>query len=548
MLCAAGTAHGQTSTNFAIHGANLNIGGGSSTSAGFALTGCLAPDPVAAGTMSNAFYVLKTGCIQAADNCGNGQLDGDEQCDDGNRTDGDCCSADCASATIAGTSCGDGVDTDCTDPDTCDGAGHCVANDAASGAPAPIQCNDSQQCTADQCDGAGGCQNPNHVLNTPCGSSVDSDCTNPDTCDGAGTCLPNHAVAGTTAPTQCADSLECTFDECNGSDGCQNPLKTEGTACGDSADTACTDPDTCDAGGICQEHHASEGTSCGDASATDCSLADTCDAAGTCNSNHRPPGAVCDDANACTLVDLCGPTGDCDGEGIQDCDDGNPCTQDSCDPDAGCVNAETPRATTEEGGTCRVALSTALSMKAFNDGSGLIKWRWEKGQLSPVEAFGEPDVDTTYTLCVYDSEGGTYFLPPPRDSEPNDGKQVGSGPDWTDAGDSGWRYKNNRCDEEGIAGMTAVPGENEAARITIKAKGSCNAVPLPCCDADALVPCSDQYFHMGPSLVVQLVSDNTIEDPAGECWSTTFGDEDTVFKNLCKNFKSKRNVRVPLPD
>jgi hypothetical protein len=42
-----------------------------------------------------------------------------------------------------GTPCGDPSDTDCTDPDTCDGSGACQSNDAADG----TACNDGEVCT-----------------------------------------------------------------------------------------------------------------------------------------------------------------------------------------------------------------------------------------------------------------------------------------------------------------------------------------------------------------------------------------------------------------
>jgi cysteine-rich repeat protein len=52
--------------------------------------------------------------------CGDGVLDGAEQCDDGNVTNGDCCSYNCQFEP-AGNLCGGGCDT----PFRCDGAGTC---------------------------------------------------------------------------------------------------------------------------------------------------------------------------------------------------------------------------------------------------------------------------------------------------------------------------------------------------------------------------------------------------------------------------------------
>ncbi|NOX57884.1 MAG: hypothetical protein GXP29_03385, partial [Planctomycetes bacterium] len=63
---------------------------------------------------------------------------------------------------------------------------------------------------------------------------------------------------------------------------------------------------------------------------------DTCDAIlGCLNTNNTDP---CDDSDACTTIDTCS-AGACVGSSPLDCDDSNACTDDSCDPGMGCVNA-----------------------------------------------------------------------------------------------------------------------------------------------------------------------------------------------------------------
>ena len=54
-----------------------------------------------------------------------------------------------------GTPCGNPADTDCSNPDTCDGLGSCSANDEANSFPCPD--TDGNVCTAAGCDGVGGC-------------------------------------------------------------------------------------------------------------------------------------------------------------------------------------------------------------------------------------------------------------------------------------------------------------------------------------------------------------------------------------------------------
>ena len=62
---------------------------------------------------------------------------------------------------------------------------------------------------------------------------------------------------------------------------------------------------------------------------------DRCDpAVGCINENNT---AACDDGDACTLLDLCSG-GECRAGVPVDCDDGNLCTDDGCDPATGCFN------------------------------------------------------------------------------------------------------------------------------------------------------------------------------------------------------------------
>jgi cysteine-rich repeat protein len=83
--------------------------------------------------------------------CGDGFVEGSEECDDGNTDDGDCCSSGCL-FDAAGTPCPDA--SVCTVDDTCDGAGTC--------APASVlDCDDGIFCTHDYCDDVLGCQSVN---------------------------------------------------------------------------------------------------------------------------------------------------------------------------------------------------------------------------------------------------------------------------------------------------------------------------------------------------------------------------------------------------
>ena len=219
--------------------------------------------------------------------------------DDGN----DCTNDVCAGGGCThpnkptGSACGDPLDRDCNNPDSCDGAGVCLDNIKTDGL---ICTDDGNDCTDDVCAG-GGCAHPDRPVGTTCGDGSDTDCDNPDTCDGFGSCLGNLEPDG----TGCTSDLnECTDDVC-ASGNCTHPDAPTGFACGDQSDTDCTDPDTCDGIGSCRDNHAAVLTACGDPGDTDCDNPDTCDGSGSCEGNLEPDGLPCpDDGNDCT-ADVC---------------------------------------------------------------------------------------------------------------------------------------------------------------------------------------------------------------------------------------------------
>src|SRR5207247_2321973 len=75
---------------------------------------------------------------------------------------------------------------------------------------------------------------------------------------------------------------------------------------------------------------------------------DSCDPATGCvhTNNTRP----CDDGNVCTTNDACSQ-GACRGGPAASCDDGNPCTDDGCEPAHGCVHRNNS-APCDDGSAC----------------------------------------------------------------------------------------------------------------------------------------------------------------------------------------------------
>ena len=223
---------------------------------------------------------------------------------------------------------------DCTappvQPETCNGL-----DDNCNGQTDEGSCDDKNGCTQDSCDGTtgtgGGCK---HVALD--GTSCDADgsaCTPDDTCK-AGTC-----VAG--APLACNDKNPCTKDSCDLALGCTH-TEANGVPCED--DNPCTIGDLCSAG------------QCQPGPAKLCMAPDGCQTAscdlqsGNCKYGIAPDTTPCDDGLLCTTADGCSG-GTCKGTPKQ-CDDGNPCTQDLCEPKSGCAASSQGAIACDDGNAC----------------------------------------------------------------------------------------------------------------------------------------------------------------------------------------------------
>jgi len=116
----------------------------------------------------------------------------------------------------------------------------------------------------------------------------------------------------------CDDGNLCTDDACDAAAGGCVYLDNN-NVCDD--DDPCTEDDLC-VDGACS------GTeiSCDDGNA--CTF-DLCEGKGDCT--HTNMDGPCDDGDVCTQTDLC-VEGICVGGDSLDCDDGNACTANTCDP------------------------------------------------------------------------------------------------------------------------------------------------------------------------------------------------------------------------
>ena len=238
------------------------------------------------------------------DYCSQGQCvgGGQQDCDDKNLCTDDACEAGiCVHLANAG---------ECSDGNECTIGDHCVGGVCAHAGLA--DCNDDNVCTTDSCSPGDGCL---HLLNSaPCD---DGDlCTTGDKCN-LGDCTPGDTLS-------CNDSNPCTDDACDGETGCTFTPNSE--ACDDG--NACTAEDLCSAG-VCKGGVAVQ---CNDLNpCTD----DVCDLGEGCL--FALNSAPCSDGDVCTVGDLC-EGGVCVGGETLNCDDGSPCTDDSCNAGVGCLH------------------------------------------------------------------------------------------------------------------------------------------------------------------------------------------------------------------
>ena len=273
-------------------------------------------------------------------------------CDDGNECTDDSCSGTegCVNELLDTGTCDDG--DPCTEGDQC-AAGLCAGT--------PLDCDDGNLCTDDACSALGVCEStPNEVTcddDNPCtladrceggscaGMPVSCDCQQDADCAGLedgdlcnGTLICNLAKFPYVCTVDAATVIDCPAPEGLGSECRQavcDPLTGlcfeegagDGNACSDG--DACTFAEQC-AGGVCAGGlpvNCNDGNLCTD---------DSCESATGCE--HSFNALPCDDGDWCTVGDICGDGVCFAGSELPNCDDGDLCTEDGCDPAGGCFH------------------------------------------------------------------------------------------------------------------------------------------------------------------------------------------------------------------
>jgi photosystem II stability/assembly factor-like uncharacterized protein len=214
----------------------------------------------------------------------------------------------------------------------------------------------------------------------------------------------------------------------------------------------------------------------------------------------------------------CGLTPPCQAD--SDCDDGNECTIDMCDPVnsaadlRGCVSSAMPRT------GCRAPTQPQRAVLQIkdngNDKKHHLNWNWSAGEATLTSDFGDPvNGSTRYSICVFDRAGGATTLALSATVPP--GEQCGKRLCWSPIGSKGFRYNNNAA-PDGVSKILLQAGGAGAVKIVVEGKGAKLSVPaLP--------------LAQSPSVEVQLVNSD------GLCWLADYSAPAT--RNSGSLFKDK---------
>jgi hypothetical protein len=296
-------------------------------------------------------------------------------------------------------------------------------------------------------------------------------------------------VTAVRACPACDDGNSCTTDGC-GATPCSAPSSSctianvpTGWLCNDGF--ACTTGDTCQ-GGTCAGTPVvcDDGNPCTD---------DACDpGTGTCT--FTPNDAPCNDGAVCTTNDTCSG-GVCVGGPPLEC---APC--ETCRPLAGCVKRPALG--------CRATLGRGkLQLKDDTDDTrDRVKWSWGRGSATSAGDLGNPLGSDDYTLCIFDDAANTtprLFL---GAAAPAGGTCANGTSCWrgrgTPAGSKGFVYKDSQLLlPDGLKKVQLKPGLDGKAKASAAGAGAELALPSP--------------MNVTLPVVVQLQGEN------GACFETT---------------------------
>ena len=348
---------------------------------------CTAPDLCAKGACVSKPKACIDDVACTSDGCAPGKgcvflpLDA-TACDDGvGCTAGDACQAGVCKGTASAALCDDAkvctldaclpivgcvhyalLATPCDDGDACTTGDLCQGKGCAGQPLQASACDDAKVCTKDSCQSKGpgaGCKH----------EPAPGPCDDGDACTLGDACSGGACAANTVLPCACKSDADCASklgaDACLGAPVCvkaalpyvcgfapgtavvcdttgDGPCKKTTCAKGKCSAAVSADGSACSAGGdACSAGVCGKGLCVATGVALDCDdgepcTVDTCDNAAGCKHDATAlSGKACDDGDACTVGDAC-KGGECGAGGAALCDDGAPCTVDLCDKAKGC--------------------------------------------------------------------------------------------------------------------------------------------------------------------------------------------------------------------
>ncbi len=235
-------------------------------------------------------------------------------CDDGNPCTDDHCGENGVCYNIPNTTntCSDG--NACTS-NYCSTEGHCISTNIVCAVSEP-------QCQSSTCDTQIGCVYTNFVNTTSCNAD-NSVCTPNDLCNGEGHCVVDSSQL------VCDTSNPCKSVVCDPVLGCVYTDLANGTSCSDGL--FCNGQETCMMG----QCAAGTAPNCVQFS-TDCSTGFCNETASSCDLVSANENGICTSFDQCVSEAHCLDS-HCLPVSYVVCEDNNMCTENTCNPQVGCV-------------------------------------------------------------------------------------------------------------------------------------------------------------------------------------------------------------------
>jgi len=188
-----------------------------------------------------------------------------------------------------------------------------------------------------------------------------SSCDDGEPCNGPDTCQQGSCIPGNTPP-DCTPTNPCLEGSCQPGQGCVTTPRADGSPCDNG--NLCDGTDSCRQG---QCLPAGSPLDCDDDNPC---TEDSCDPHSGCVHDQVADGTSCSDGLACNGAETC-QAGACQAGSAPSCDDDNACTQDSCDDVLGCQHQQMPEGSScGDGRTCQKGLCLPAPSSGCSTGGG----------------------------------------------------------------------------------------------------------------------------------------------------------------------------------